>query len=50
MPYTSDLPSLTVPLTVVEIFYEPYNYTLDSSKLLWGNGVGYRTTRVISKE
>ena len=50
MPYTSDLPSLTVPLTVVEIFYEPYNYTLDSSKLLWGNRVGYRTTRVISKE
>jgi hypothetical protein len=50
MAFTSMLPSLTTPMTLVEIFYEPYDHTLDSSGLGWGNRVGHRTTRVVSDE
>jgi hypothetical protein len=50
MPYTSSLPSLTTPITLVEIFYEPYDYSLDTPWVGWGNRVGYRTTRVVSDE
>ncbi|KAI3317548.1 Alpha/Beta hydrolase protein [Xylariaceae sp. AK1471] len=50
MPYTRSLPSLTTPITLVEIFYEPYDYSLDTPWVGWGNRVGYRTTRVVSDE